>query len=119
MAKPKKKKLAAKKGPPPKKGGGKSPLKGMLIGAAIFVAIAAFFMLRVGGATPFEHLRRALTDDGPKTAETTKAPARSEAPKAKAKRPAVAKDAAKAKPMEAVSAQDQADLAKLIEQRTK
>ncbi len=113
MAKPKKKKVsAAKKAAPARKGGAKNPLKGMLIGAAIFVAIAAFFMLRVGGATPFDHLRRALGGDEPAATGTG-------ASATPPKRPAVAKDAAKAAPMEQLTAQDQADLTKLIEQRTK
>jgi hypothetical protein len=117
MARPKKKKVGAKKTAPAKKGGGKNPLKGMLIGALIFVAIAAFFMLRVGGATPFDHLRRAIGGDEPAKAETKAAPARSEAPKPTG--PKVAKNAATAKPMDAVSAEEQADLSKLIEQRTR
>jgi hypothetical protein len=121
--KPGKKKAPAKGATPkadPKQAREKSALKGMAIGAVICAALAAFFMLRIGGATPFDHLVKALGggDDAAKKPAAAAAPAQhSEA--TPARRPVIARTAATAKPMEKVSGGDQQALGELIRARSK
>lgn len=130
-----KKKMRAKggaKGAAPKQKSGRSdagPLKGMAIGAVIAALVAAFFMLRLGGATPFDHLRKALgggDEETPAAAPQTPAKPPASKPSTTANPPppkaapiAIQPGANQAPPMEEVSGDEQRDLQKLIEQRTK
>lgn len=60
--------------PPQKKGDDMTALKSMGYGALIFVVLAAFFFLRVGGDTPFNHLVGLFASDAKPAATDSHTP---------------------------------------------
>lgn len=108
MAKKRKKKSSRKRGgggrPPPRKRDEKAALRGMLIGAVIFVLLAIALMMPIGGATPFSHLLEAVGLTGDDVSDPSVGPE-------------VAPNAGSAPPQESVTEEEQEGLDDLIEKK--
>lgn len=103
----KKKSSSSKRGggrTPPRKRDGKAALRGMLVGAAIFVLLAIALMMPIGGATPFSHLLQAVGLTGDDVSDPSVGPER-------------APNANSAPPQETVTDEEQEGLDDLIEKK--
>jgi len=89
--------------PPPRKRDDGAALRGMLIGAGVFVFIAILLLVPVGGKTAFNHVLGALGLDGDDAAEVDVS----------------ADTAGKAAPQENLSEAEQGGLDNLIDKKKK
>jgi hypothetical protein len=106
----------------PRKGKGDEAVRGMAMGGLIILIATLFFFLPIGGKTPFNHLldlaglgdSEAPVEEPAETKKSSRA-----APVKTTRAPKFARNAKKARPMEAIHTSEQAGLDKLIEAKTK